>query len=77
MDVQTKREREKKLVSQMIALYCKKSTAPGTVFVRSALPWRPMPVSGVKNVPLWRRRLFAPTARYIATKRICGRKSGR
>lgn len=24
MDVQTKREREKKLVSQMIALYCKK-----------------------------------------------------
>lgn len=38
-----KREREKRMVSEMIALYCRKDTTPKADFVPNVQIWKPMP----------------------------------
>ncbi len=56
--MQTKREREKQLVSQMIALYCKKHHGGKDFSPPMRRPWIGMPGSAVTDAPLWRRKTF-------------------
>lgn len=76
MDIKTKREQEKEIVSFMIALYCKKSTDIKH-FVLNVQHWKLMQGNGVMHVLLWKVRLFVLTAGFIVIKKICGKKSGR
>lgn len=76
MDVATKREREKEVVSLMISLYCRKKHG-GKTLCRNVQRWMITPEAEATAAPLWRPRPFAPIAGCIAIKRICGRKSGR
>lgn len=76
-DLATKREREKQVVSQMIALYCRKKHGARNSFARHALRWTGMPVSAATAAPLWRRKPFAPTAGCIVTGQICGSRFAR
>ena len=72
-----KREREKRMVSQMIALYCKKNhrTKDGLCpAVRRAGRLR---AAANRYTYRWRRRRFAPTAGCTATSRRCARRSAR
>lgn len=72
-----KREREKRMVSEMIALYCRKNITPKAAFAPNAQSWNLMPGCAATSARLWRPKPFAPTARCIATNRLCGRKSGK
>lgn len=73
-DFQTKREREKAMVSQMIALYCKKNHKTNG-FAQTAPPLMSMRESVAINARSWRRKPSAPTVKYIATNPKCVRKS--
>ena len=66
-DVQTKREREKAMVSQMIALYCKKQhhTKQGLCPDCAALDAYARQRSD--RCPSWKPKLSAPTVRCIVT----------
>jgi len=66
--IESKRELEKRMVSKMIALYCKKKHHTKGIL---------MPDSVRTNVRSWRRKPSVPTVRYIATNRKCGRRSVR
>jgi len=74
MDTQTKREREKRMVSQMIALYCRKKhrTRGGLCPQCAALD-----AYAKMRARSWKPRRSVPTAGYIATNRICAQKSAR
>ena len=76
-DLATKREREKQVVSQMIALYCRKK-AWGQ---KTALPGMRCADRYARQrsdrCPLWRRKPFAPTAGCIVTGQICGSRFAR
>lgn len=52
-------------------------TAWKMISVLSALSWQNMPVLGAINARLWKTRHSAPTARFTAISRKCGKGSGR
>ncbi len=77
-DLATKREREKQVVSQMIALYCRKKHGGKKSFARHAPRWTGMPVSAADRRPLYGdEKPFAPTAGCIVTGQICGSRFAR
>ena len=62
-DVNKKREREKRTVSELISLYCRKNHHTKKVrCVMNAGSCRNMRLFEVINVPLWQKRLFAATS---------------
>ena len=81
-DKESKREREKKMVSEMIALYCKKKhhtkitrKKDGSSSARNAWHCQSMRARAVINVRLWRPRPSARTARFTVINRKCGKRS--
>lgn len=77
VDINTKREREKEMVSLMIDLYCRKIMAAKMEFVRSAKNSRNMRKCEVISVHLWRRKLSVQIAKYTATSQKCVKKYGK
>ena len=75
--IEKKREKEKRVVTLMIRLYCKKSHALKPVSARSARLWLNMPVIVATSAHLWIIRLSVPTAKFTATNRRCGTEYGR
>lgn len=67
---------EKKILREMIGLYCGKTTKPKPS-ARTAPGWKPTPWIELKNAPSVRPKPSAPPARSTATGRKCARKSGR
>lgn len=68
--IESKREREKRTVSLMIRIYCKRSTEREKVCVPNVKRLTLMQGCGATNVLSWKQRPFAQIARYIATKQI-------
>lgn len=77
INVLTKREREKAMVSQMIYLYCKKITRLKTDLAPNVWSLKVMQDSAATNVRLWKQRHFARIVRFIAISRKCGKRSVR
>lgn len=74
--VAEKRDGEKLLVSEMIALYCRKTTMRRKVAcARSARPCMITPCSALNAAPLWKPKPFAPPAKYTATSPKCVSRS--
>ena len=75
-DLAKKRNDEKLLISEMIALYCRKQhhTLRGSL-CRSASSSMIMRWPALSTAPLWRPRPFARPARCIAISRRCGKRS--
>ena len=68
--VQTKREREKRMVTEMIKLYCKSSiTQKAEHYVLSVMSWTNTQNCAVISVRLWRQKHFVPTAKCIVISR--------
>ena len=72
-----KREREKRMVSEMIALYCRKKhhtkggLCPECAELESYARMRS------DKCPFMETKTFCSNCRCIATNRLCGRKSGK
>lgn len=74
--VAEKRDGEKLLVSEMIALYCRKTTIRRkAACARSARPCMITPCSALNAAPLWKPKPFAPPAKYTATSPKCVSRS--
>lgn len=65
--VEAKRQREKRMVQEMVALYCRKSTAGKNACAPNAPRWPNMRGSAATDVRSWRQKPSAPTAVYTAT----------
>lgn len=65
-DINTKKEREKAVVSEMIALYCRRQHGGKTPSARNARLLLHTQGRGATNAPLWRQRYFALIVRYTA-----------
>lgn len=72
-----KRQREKEMVSQMIALYCRKHHGGKGGLCPQCRALEEYARPAATNAPLWRKRPSAQTVRCTATSRRCGRKSGK
>lgn len=72
-DIREKREREKRIVTQMIELYCRKNHG-GRGFAKSAESLQSMQDSAVTGVRSWKTRHSVQIARYIATSHKCDRR---
>ena len=77
MDTQTKREREKRMVSQMIALYCRKKHHTRGDLCPQCAALDAYAKMRADKCPFMETRRSVPTAGYIATNRICAQKSAR
>ena len=75
--VAEKRDGEKLLVSEMIALYCRKNhhTAKGSLCPQCARPCMITPCSALNAAPLWKPKPFALPAKYTATSPKCVSRS--
>ncbi len=69
-----KREQEKRVVSEMIALYCHKHHGAKHGLCDDCAALEEYARSAAIIVHLWRRKPFAPTAVYIAINRKCERR---
>lgn len=68
--VQTKREREKRMVTEMINLYCKKQHhTKGKELCSECEELNEYANCAVTSVRLWRQKHFVPTAKYIVISR--------
>ena len=76
MDVQTKRQREKETVSLMIAIYCRKKHG-GKELCPDCAALEAYARQRSDKCPFRRRKPSVPTAKYIATKKTCVKKSGK
>ncbi len=67
MDVNTKREREKAVVSEMIALYCRKRHGGKKGLCPECAALAAYARQRSDNARLWRQRHFVLIVRYIVT----------
>lgn len=63
--VEAKRQREKRMVQEMVALYCRKKHK--NACAPNAPRWPNMRGSAATDVRSWRQKPSAPTAAYTAT----------
>ena len=72
-----KREREKRMVSEMIALYCRKKHHTKGRLCPECADLEAYARMRSDKCPFMETKPSVPTVRYIATNRSCGRKSGK
>ena len=74
-DIETKREREKKMVSQMIALYCRRNHHTKGVLCPECAALNDYARACPSTARSWRRRPSASTAACTATNPTCVKRS--
>lgn len=75
--IESKREREKRMVSQMIALYCRKNHGTKGALCPECAALNDYARQRTINSPLWRQKPSAQTAGFTATSPKCVRKSAK
>ena len=77
MDVQSKREREKRIVSEMIALYCRKKHGTKDGLCPDCAALSDYAKIRSDKCPFMETKTFCSNCRVLVTSRTCAKRSAR